>query len=110
VCPIFPHRAGGTRFCGLANVGRDPLLGLLELRLLLLPFVYLGHPNNTGRDGAEGREGMVCCRGSRRSGRKLVIGSAGISLTAAGELELAACHRCAHRRWDEAMDGKERPV
>jgi hypothetical protein len=36
-------RAGGTRFCGLASVGRDrcrdPLrLGLLELGLPLLPF------------------------------------------------------------------------
>jgi hypothetical protein len=60
VCPFFLHRAGDTRFCGLANVGRDPLwLALLELGLLL-PFVHLGHRNNTGGNGAEAGAGIVC--------------------------------------------------
>jgi hypothetical protein len=48
------------RFSGLAIARRGQfLLGLLELELLL-PFVYLGHRDNTGGDADEGLAGMVC--------------------------------------------------
>ena len=67
------HRAGGTRFCGLANVRRDPLwLVLLELGLLL-PFVHLGHRDNTGGDGGRRAGGHGLLKGNRKRGWKSVI-------------------------------------
>ena len=56
---LLLYRAAGTRLCGRASVGRDRLLGLLELGLLL-PFVYLGHRDNTGGNAGDRRAGIVC--------------------------------------------------
>lgn len=54
------HRAGGTRFCELASVRRDLLLVVLLELGLGLPFVDLGHRDNMGGDGADGRTDIVC--------------------------------------------------
>jgi hypothetical protein len=44
-------RAGGKRLCGLASVGRDPLLlGSVELGLLM-PFVHLGLSKEFAQNG-----------------------------------------------------------
>ena len=51
---------------------------LLELGLRL-PFVDLGHRDNTGGDGADRPAEVVCCRGNRKSGRRFVNGSAGMA-------------------------------
>jgi hypothetical protein len=59
VNPFFLHRTGGTRLCGLASVGRDLSLVLLELGLRL-PFVDLGHRDNTSEDGADRLADVVC--------------------------------------------------
>jgi hypothetical protein len=65
VSPSFLHRAGvhpvgGTRFGGLASVRQDLLLLVLLELGLLLPFVHLGHRDNTGADGADRLAEVVC--------------------------------------------------
>ena len=64
----FLHEAGRSRLCGLASVRQDLLLVLLELGLLL-PFVHLGHRDNTGGDGAGRRWALFVDGEVERAGR-----------------------------------------